>query len=246
MNNIPVGIDELINQQSPPGAVVVDTISIDKNNSVLVVNRNGIEERVPMVKRDVGPLFDLAPAVIAAEPAELMNDVIARLSLRYRLSLLLDVDYGFGERKVDFKDDSSLTFMLTIKEDSILNTGRCMVTVYDKSKITFCNLQEKDLSNKGLPLFYERYAIALSTTILSNPDGDVFTGKRFTRRFSEIITDRLALTGLVVDRQELIDNIALGEVLMKTHDGISHLAISITRDGMPFYVRYKETVVTDE
>lgn len=246
MNNIPVGIDELINQQLPPGAVVVDTISIDKNNSALVVNRNGIEERVPLVKRDVGPLFDLVPAVIAAEPNELMNDVIARLSLRYRLSLLLDVDYGYGERKVEFKDDNALTFMLTIKDDSILNTGRFMVTVYDKSKTSFCNLPEKDLSTKSLPLFYERYAVALSTTILSNPDGDVFTGKRFTRRFSEIITDRLALTGLVVNRQELIENIALGEVLMKTHDGISPLAISITRDGMPFYVRYKETVVDVE
>lgn len=240
MNNIPAGIDELINKQLPTGAVVVDTISVNETTSALIVERNGVQERVPLIKRNIGPLFDLAPAVVAAEQNELMDVVVGRLSDIYRLSLIKDLDYGYKTQRVDFKDNSSISFMFNVKADSVLNSGSCLVTVYDKSKTAFCNLPEKDLRSRGLPLFYERYALALSTTILSNPDGDVFSGKRYTRRFSEIITDRLRLTGLVVNRDDMIENIALGEVLMTTNDGISDLAVSVTRDGTPYYVRYKE------
>ena len=119
MNNVGSKMLEVLQSQLPPNSEIVQIVSKDDNESMLIANVNGTKTPFVLPKVNLTELYKNRNEFVLAKDGELYADVIERAVKKLDLELIKDIDFHVSGG-IAFNGDSAFTLNVKILSDSFL------------------------------------------------------------------------------------------------------------------------------
>lgn len=230
MLNVHPALLERLSGQLPAGAKFISALSDNSETSSFVIEIDGKQSRIDMPKV---PFNDKGLSLqISARQGEVLEDVIDRVSEKYGLCLVKQVDY-WNKNPVNFESTDSITVKVPLLLDAIFYNGSFVIRITNDDKDFV-----RDIDPSKVSYIHQQTSLALCSKIFVR-DAPSFTGNNLNVNFVKDIQKYLKSVGINLTKKQT-DLWLVGEVVQVINDGVSDIVLVHT-DGVVYSLRAKLT-----
>ena len=229
MNNVGSKMLGVLQSQLPPNSEIVQIVSKDNNESMLIANVNGTKTPFVLPKVNLTELYKNRNEFVLAKDGELYADVIERAAKKLNLELIKDIDFHVSGG-IAFNGDSAFTLNVKILSDSLMYSGDLNIDIVNSEALVFSKENvTPDITDLQVMVNLTRNVLELEAPpVPSTPlTGTILTNiKENLRSYSVIISEAL---------ESEFNN---ATIIKLDNDGISDVAFFNIGDKI-CYFRYK-------